>query len=204
MSRIDVHGIFRIVDGTEMGINDDESHDDDRSPHDSQFRTDEGRNDEFRYSQAQGREQGNHENAFEGFQRAADNGDDDERANNIERQELQANIRRQLDRVEARQVSQGAGRDTDGTIRCRNGVSNQADQDSLDGVEAQGNQHRRRDSDSRTEAGHAFHEGAETPADEQGQDAAVLADRRQHVLDDIHALGVQGQIIRKDSGDDDQ
>ena len=98
----------------------------------------------------------------------------------------------------------GAGRDTDGTIRRRNGVSNQADQDSLDGVETQGNQHRCRDSDSRTEAGHTFHEGAETPADKQGQDAAVLADRRQHVLDDIHALGVQGQIIRKDSGDDDQ
>lgn len=108
------------------------------------------------------------------------------------------------DRIEARQVSQGAGRDTDGTIRRRNGVSNQADQDSLDGVETQGNQHRCRDSDSRTEAGHAFHESAEAPADEQSQDAAALADRRQHVLDDIHALSVQGQIIRKDSGDDDQ
>ena len=173
-----------------MGIDDDEGHDDNGRTHDSQFRADKRRNDEFRHSQTQGRKQGDHEDAFEGFQRSADDGDDDERAKDIERQELQADVCRQLYRIDTCQVSQSAGRNTNGTIRRRNGVSDQADQDGLDRVETHGNQHRGRDSNSRTKAGHAFHEGTEAPADEQGQDAAVLADRRQHVLDDVHALGV--------------
>ena len=116
MSRIDIHSIFRVVDRTEMGINDDEGHDDDRCPHDSQFRADKRRNDEFRHSQTQGRKQGDHEDAFEGFQRSADDGDDDEWAKDIERQELQADVCRQLYRIETCQVSQSAGRNTNGTI----------------------------------------------------------------------------------------
>lgn len=71
-------------------------------------------------------------------------------------------------------------------------------------MEAKGRQHRRRNRNGRTETGHAFHEGTESPGNEKCQDAAVFADCRKHMFDNIHTLRMHGEIIRKNGRDDNQ
>ena len=47
-------------------------------------------------------------------------------------------------------------------------------------------------------------EAAKAPANQENQHAAVIADRGQHLLDDIHALGVKGKVVGEDGRNDDQ
>ena len=71
-------------------------------------------------------------------------------------------------------------------------------------IKAEADEDRSRNRDSRTEAGHPFHEVAESPSDDQKQDTLVSRDRREHRLDFVHRAGFQRDIISKQCRDDDQ
>ena len=54
------------------------------------------------------------------------------------------------------------------------------------------------------ESCHAFQETAESETDEQDEDPGIRTDGGEHRLDDIHALGVDGQMIGVNRGSDDE
>ena len=72
------------------------------------------------------------------------------------------------------------------------------------GLDADACEHACGNRDGGAEAGHAFQETAEAPADEQDEHALVMAHGGQHFFDDVHALGMQGEIVGEDGCDDDQ
>ena len=112
--------------------------------------------------------------------------------------------RGELTAGDARHATERDDRDADGAVGRRHGIRDEADARCEQRRDAEAREHAGGDGDSGAEARHTLEEAAEAPADEQDEHALIRAHRGEHLLDGVHALRMEAEIISEDGGDDDE
>ena len=197
-------GIFRVIDRGELGAADDGGHCGDGTADDGEFRAHEHGDGHLYGGKADASHQAHEHHALEAFEAVARDDDHEERAEDRQWCELQGRVGRKLYRVDARDIAERDDWDADGAIGSRDRIRDEADHRCKHRIDADAGEHAGRDRDGRAEASHALEEATESPADQQDQHAAVIADGRQHLLDRVHRLRLKGQVVGEDGRDDDE
>ena len=107
---------------------------------------------------------------------------------------------REVVKVESGDLTRRHERDADTPERDRRGVGNQAETRSVAGVEAQSDEHARRNSHWRTEAGAAFEKGAEPERDQHRLQAPIVSERADGVFQDLESARLDAHLVQQHRG----
>ena len=183
---------------------DQAAHADDCADDVRKLRTDEHTGQELRNNKGKRCRQRDADHSLQGLHSSAEDDDHDKRGDQEQKALDQCNVRGKDQRINTGHSAERDRRDTHGSVSSRHGVDHKTCDDGAERVKSQGDENTRRDSDRGSEAGHTFHEVAESPAHDQDHDAAVLGDAGKHLLDVLHGAGLKRQLVSKQSSDNDK
>ena len=129
---------------------------------------------------------------------------DEEGAERRDRELEEGGRPRERVRVAAAHLRERGDGHADGPVGGGRGVRDEAHEDGLERVEADADEHRRRNRDGRAEAGHALHEVPEAPDDEEREDARIARNAGEARADCPHRARFDRERIDEERGEDDE